>query len=535
MKSKRLLSVLSLILIVGILLPGCAAPPPPTPQVVEKVVEKVVTQVVEKQVEVEKIVTQVVEKEVEKLVEVVATPEPGSINSADKAVEVAKEKCAGKEINIVWEAGLQPQDPLTFAPQWDKLTGMKTTVVDMAYTDLYTKQVQDAVAGGGAYDVITIAPAWLIDFVDAGVVEPLNPYIDQYMNKADLEDYLPVYAAEGYGRLGDTWYGLPDDGDVFVQYYRKDIYEDEANKAAFKAKYGYDLAPAKTYKEFIDICSFLTEKLAPDTYGCAYQELEGQAFDWFMGPFSGAGGQWFDPDTMKATLNSEAGVKVLTDMVTLTKSMPPGVQKWGFMEILSAWMDGKVATIITWPPIGRWSAGVGLATEQLSWVPPSKVVGKVGYAPEPGGRSMLAGNFALGVSPTSKNKECAYLFIQWMNSPDVSLQRVMLPYALRDPFRKSHIASPGYRALWTNAGDYLDTLSSNGAAGQYELGIPGAREYAEAVDVAVTSALAGTDPKAALDEAAKKFDEITERKGVDAQKAAYAKWLQGEWNQPGPK
>jgi multiple sugar transport system substrate-binding protein len=535
MKSKRLMAVLSLVLIVAVLLlPSCAAP---QPQVVEKVVEKVVTQVVEKPVEVEKIVTQVVEKrvEVEKTVEVIATAVPGAINSADKAVEVAKEKCAGKEINVVWESGLQPQDPLTFAPQWDKLTGMKTNVVEMAYVDLYTKQMQDAVAGGGAYDVITIAPAWLIDFVNANVVEPLNPYIDQYMNKADLEDYLPVYGAEGYGRLGDTWYGFPDDGDVFVQYYRKDIYEDEKLKADFKAKYGYDLAPAKTYQQFIDNCAFITEKLGPDVYGCAYQHAEGQAFDWFMGPFSGSGGQWFDPDTMKATVNSDIGVKVLADMVTATKSMPPGVQKWGFMEILSAWMDGKVATIITWPPIGRWSEGVGLMTEQLSWVPPSKVVGKVGYAPEPGGRSILAGNFALGVSPTSENKECAYLFIQWMNSPQVSLQRVMLPYALRDPFRNSHYSSPGYRAAWPAAGQYLDTLDAAGMAGQYELGIPGAREYAEAVDQAVTAAYAGTDPKAALDEAAKKFDEITERKGVEAQKEAYANWLKGEWNQPGPK
>ena len=253
--------------------------------------------------------------------------------------------------------------------------------------------------GGGAYDVITIAPAWLIDFVDAGVVEPLNPYMDQYMNKADLEDYLPVYAADGYGRLGDTWYGLPDDGDVFVQYYRKDIFEDEANKAEFKAKYGYDLAPAKTYKEFIDICSFLTEKLAPDVYGCAYPaSWRARPSTGSLDPSAAPAAQWFDPDTMKATINSEAGVKVLTDMVNPNKSMPPGVQKWGFMEILSAWMDGKVAMIITWPPIGRWSEGVGLATKQLSWVPPSKVVGKVGYAPEPGGRSMLAGNFALGVS-----------------------------------------------------------------------------------------------------------------------------------------
>ena len=72
-------------------------------------------------------------------------------------------------------------------------------------------------------------------------------------------------------------------------------------------------------------------------------------------------------------------------------------------------------------------------------------------------------------------------------------------------------------------------------AGQSELGIPGAREYAEAVDQAVTSAQAGTDPKAALDEAARKFDEITERKGVEDQKKAYETWLSGEWNKSGPK
>ena len=531
----KLFRVLALV-VVGVMLltmvVSCAAP---TPQVVEKVVTQIVEK--EKQVEVEKVVTQVVEKEkiVQQTVQVVQTAVPGAINSAAKAVEEAKAQCAGKEINVVWESGLQPQDPLTFAPKWDEMTGMKTNIVEMAYGDLYTKQLQDHLSGGGAYDVITYAPAWLIDFVNAGVLEPLNPYMDKYMNKADLEDYLPVYGSEGYGRLGDTWYGLPDDGDVFVMYYRKDIFEDPKNQEEFKAKSGKDLVPPKTYEDFTETCKFLTDKYQPDMYGCAFQELEGQAFDWFMGPFSGAGGEWFDPATMKATVNSEVGVKVLTDMVNLTKSMPPGVQKWGFTEVLSAWMAGKAAMIITWPPIGRWSEGIGSMTEQLSWVPKTTVAGKVGYAPEPGGRSMLAGNFALGTSADSKNKDCAYLFTQWMNSPDVSLQRVMLPFALRDPFRKSHYASPGYRALWPAAGEYLDTLEKAGMAGQSELGIPGAREYAEAVDQAVTSAQAGTDPKAALDEAARKFDEITERKGVEDQKKAYEMWLSGEWNKPGPK
>ena len=41
----------------------------------------------------------------------------------------------------------------------------------------------------------------------------------------------------------------------------------------------------------------------------------------------------------------------------------------------------------------------------------------------------------------------AYLFIQWLNSEDISIQRVQLPYALRDPFRDSHYTNrPSTRA-----------------------------------------------------------------------------------------
>ncbi len=190
--------------------------------------------------------------------------------------------------------------------------------------------------------------------------------------------------------------------------------------------------------------------------------------------------------------------------------------------------------IITWPPIGRWSAGYGDTAIQMAWVPASNVQGEVGYMMQPGGRPTLAGGFNIGVSPDSANKECAYLFAQWMTSPDVSLQRVMLPFALRDPYRISHFESPLYRSAWPEAPEYLDTLKE-ATTGQWELGIPGAREYMEAIDNAVTAAYAGKDPQEAMDEAAARWDEITERLGVDSQKEAYERWLQNPWNQPGPE
>ena len=122
-------------------------------------------------------------------------------------------------------------------------------------------------------------------------------------------------------------------------------------------------------------------------------------------------------------------------------------------------------------------------------------------------------------------KEAAYLFVQWLESPDVSLARVKLPYTLRDPYRMTHFNDAGYQKLWSNAPDYLDTLQKDAVAGLHDLGIPGAREYEEALDHAVTAAYAGTDPKAALDKAAADWDAITERIGTDTQKAAYAEYV----------
>jgi multiple sugar transport system substrate-binding protein len=457
----------------------------------------------------------------------------GEASSAARAVEEAKQY-AGTTLTIVYESGLQAQDGYTIGPLWEELTGIKVEVVEMAYADMYTNQLQDALTGGGAYDIVSFSPMWLSDFAVAGAVEPLNPYMDKYMNKADLDDYLPVYAAEGYARLGDTWYGLPDDGDIFILYYRKDLFEDPDNQAEFKDKYGYDLVPPETWEQFHDAGEFFTDKYAPEIYGAGIQRLEGQAYEWFFGPFSAYGGQFWDPETMEATINSEIGVKTLTEMVEQNKFMPPGVEKWGFMEVLSAWMDGKLAMAITWPPIGRWSAGYGATAKQLSWVPESKVVGKVGYMPMPGGRPTLAGNFSQGVSPYSKNKEAAYLFVQWMCSPEISLQRVMIPYALRDPYRLSHFSSVAYRTAWPEAGEYLDTAKEAAMNGQFDPGIPGARQYLEAVDNAVTAAYAGTDPKEALDKAAARWDEITANLGVESQKEAYQNWLEGPWNKQGP-
>ena len=446
-----------------------------------------------------------------------------SQSAADRAVEAAKQY-AGTTLTITWEGGLQALDPLNFSgPKWEELTGIKVEVIEIPINELFTKTLAEHRAGTGAYDLLNIVPAWMPDMVNAGVLEPLDDYVDRFGYREELQDIAPTYRDNQMSYDGKI-YGLPDDGDVFLLYYRTDLFGDPANQAEFKERFGYDLAAPATWDQFYQISQFFTEKLGPEVYGSALIHSPGLIHYLFEERFRLAGGRFFDVDSMEAGINSDIGVAVLSDMVAQLDTMPPGAASWGPIEVLNAWLAGDLAMMIWWPPPGRWSAGYGTETEALSWLPQSTVAGKVGYASTPGERPELAAGFALSVAANSDNKEAAYLFAQWMNSKEISLQRVMLPFALRDPFRTSHFESREYRSLWPAAGDYLDALKIGSETGLLDLSIIDTFSYEESLTRAITTALAGGDARAALDQAAEEWNEITEEIGVDDQRDAYAIW-----------
>jgi multiple sugar transport system substrate-binding protein len=101
---------------------------------------------------------------------------------------------------------------------------------------------------------------------------------------------------------------------------------------------------------------------------------------------------------------------------------------------------------------------------------------------------------------------------------------VMLPYALRDPFRTSHFESEEYKALWPYADEYLAMLQKGAETGLLDLSIRNTFAYEESLTRAITAAFAGEDPQAALDQAAAEWNTLTEQVGVDVQRAAYQDW-----------
>ena len=452
-----------------------------------------------------------------------ASTEGPAEGSAYRAAQAAKQY-SGITINMTYEAGLQALDPRNFSgPLWEQITGIKSNVVELSNPDQYSKAVAEHIAGSGAYDVLDISPAWTPSLADGGVIAPLDDFIAQYMNMADLDDYHPLYKALPTYK-GKIW-GFFDDGDMFALYYRRDVFEDPKLMEAYQAKFNKPLEVPKTWEDYAQVAQFITDNLAPNIYGAGHFRKAGSPgnqFD-FLQQYRANGGQFFD-DGMKAQLASDAGVKTLQNMVAANAASIPGNNELDAVSLWAAWLQGKVAMIYSWPPTGRMTAGYSQSDKAINFVPQSTIADKVGYAVVPGNPEHATG-YNKALSADSANAEAAYLFMQWACSPPVSLARCMLPYALRDPYRLSHFKSDLYGQLFPTAKDYLLNLNNSANVGLLDIIMPGAQDYFLSIDRMCTAVWAGADPKASLETAAAEWDATTERLGVDSQKAYYTEFL----------
>ena len=105
-------------------------------------------------------------------------------------------------------------------------------------------------------------------------------------------------------------YGFPDDGDVFVMYYRKDMLGDprDFRRPTRRSSELRPAVPPTNWKEF-DQVGQLHHRIhqAASLYGAAFFREAGYGNFMFQERFRNEGGKFFDAETMKATINSRCG------------------------------------------------------------------------------------------------------------------------------------------------------------------------------------------------------------------------------------
>jgi multiple sugar transport system substrate-binding protein len=441
-------------------------------------------------------------------------------------------------VNVVGDAGHNLK-PYEFWKDDFTKAGVTINLIEVPFEGVYEKEMTEFVAQSGAFDVVTFYPAYIGDFAGNGYIEPLDDYIKKdpaSVNDPKMDDILPPFY-QLYCRFGGKTYAMAIDGDVLMLQYRKDLFENPDEQAAFKAKYGKDLAPPETWEDWLQVSQFFVRKkgekvggqvLDHDFYGSAEFGARGFSVYWFLNRFASTGGMYFD-ENMKPGITTPAAAAALQNMVDSLKSSPPDTLAYGYDQLRDVFLKGYTAMVIQWSDVPKKAEDPAI----------SNITGnKVGIALVPGTkladgtinhRSMMPVGRVVAVAKDSQNKDAAYWVAKHV-SYDRSLDDVSTMLTGLDPYRTSHFQHPEAFTMFPTkeqAQDYLKGVEANLAHGFPEIFIPGAAAYTDALDVHVQKALTGEEkPTDALAAAAKEWDAITDKLGRDKQIALWKQALE---------
>jgi multiple sugar transport system substrate-binding protein len=332
--------------------------------------------------------------------------------------------------------------------EFTELTGAKVQIDMFPYPGLIDKIVIEASANNPSYQLMWVDSPWVGVLGESGALEDLTDLVKRDAEEIHLDDIIPIQLQE------NTWQGrllaFPASGMIWHINYRKDLFENADEQAAFKEKYGYDLAPAKTWDQFIDIAEFFTRKageklagevLEKDFYGNAqaYSRVAGAITHDFFPIMRSFGGQYWDDETGLCAIDREPGVKAAEVMKELVAYNPPDYL--GLMwDIRTGYMErGEVAQS------GYWSVRTVRLTNPEEAILPT--IGEAGYAPSPTGDGNPADtmtgalSFAINSKASDREKEAAWEFIKWGTSRDM-MRRFANEGSGVSQFHKSILSDP---------------------------------------------------------------------------------------------
>jgi len=343
-------------------------------------------------------------------------------SAADFSYAEAAKPYKGKSIRVLDEVTPLQEALSKIVPDFEKETGIKVDWELLNHAEVINKGQADMLSGRGYYDAVMLHGFQLGPLLTANVVRPVD---DLIANKAlanpglDAGDFierpyktLAFHKGKQYGFLNWNYNQ--------VYWARADLLEHPGERAAFKAKYGYDLAPAKTLEQMRDIAEFFTrkkgEKLADaildgDFYGIVLEGVRGGStfLSLWNNFIKSYGGDIIDAEG-RPTFDRPENVQAIKLWADLWKFAPPGMAEYSLVDIPTVMGNGIAAQTIAWSDFV-----LGVDREGAS-----RYAGKFVYGPVPpkagleGKRSVEAEPSVTVISASSKNPEATFLFLQWL-------------------------------------------------------------------------------------------------------------------------
>jgi multiple sugar transport system substrate-binding protein len=322
---------------------------------------------------------------------------------------------AAETLTILW-AQWDPANYLQeLVKDYEKQSGVTVKVETTPWPDFQTKAFREFAARGDAYDMVVGDSQWLGAGSTGGHYVELTDFfkkhgVDKSMAPATVQSYAE------YPKGGGKYWAIPLEGDATGWSYRMDWFADPKEKAAFKKKYGYDLAVPQTWAQMRDIAEFF-HRPSEKRYGIAiYTDNSYDALVMgYENVLFGYGGELGDYKTyqVKGIINGKTAVDALSFYKELYQFTPPGWGKVFFMENNQAITEGLAAMSMNY--FAFFPALTNPATNKHA-----KVTGYFANPKGPtGARFAALGGQGISIIKYSKKQAAATKFLEWFIRDDV--------------------------------------------------------------------------------------------------------------------
>ncbi len=301
-------------------------------------------------------------------------------------------------------------------PKWEAATGAKVEILSRKnHFELDREIKQDIAASTIDYCLASNHTSFAAQYGDI--------YIDlrEVLPGETLDGFVPLTLE--HSTVGGRLVQLPRHSDVSNLYYLKSLYEDAEKKSAFKAKFGYDLAPPDTWAQVKDQATFFADP--PNFYGTQYVGKDEAITGRFYEMLVAEGGALWD-ENYNPTFNSEAGQRALQWFVDLynANAVPKGVPNYLWDDTGLGFASGTVAINLDW---AGWASFFNDPEN-------SKIAGNIGLVRAPKGssgkRTGWSGSHSFSITRTCDNTDAAASFITFLTDHDqqmVEARRGLLP------------------------------------------------------------------------------------------------------------
>jgi len=418
------------------------------------------------------------------------------------SAKVNWKQAEGEQITVAVIPASYFENLISLQPQFEALTGIKLRFEKVPPGQIRQKALLDLSSKTATYATHAADPMYYSLYVSNKWVEPLDTYLaDSTLTDPAWFKFDDIIKAwRDADSIDGKPYGIPYDGEVTVQVYRKDLYDAKG------------LKPADTYDDLLSNAKALTDANTR-MYGLALRGFAGAGQNMYIYPslLRGFGGTWMNGKDI--TVNSAEAVKALDwYTTTLAQHAPPAVRNWNWPDIADAFSQGTVAAYID----AHSSAAVITNPEK------SKVVGKIGYARWPKGpsgkrvTSIWNWGFPINAALTPKQKKATWLFITWATSAETQARTSwkFAGAAKRSGInRMSQWRSAEFASAMANAGDNfipaaLQSLEQDTDV-DWRPRVPQWPAIGETMATAIQAALVGQKKsKEALDEAQARIQQI---------------------------